>query len=98
MWARVTTGHFQPDKLDEAIRLYRDSVMPEARQQRGFKGAMFLVDRSEGKTLAIYLAENEADLTESETDGYFDRQAVKFADLVSSREFEREHFEVALQV
>ena len=33
MYARVVTVQFQPDKTDELIGIYRDSVVPAAKQQ-----------------------------------------------------------------
>ncbi len=62
MHARVITVQYQPGKVDEGVQIYRESVLPEARQQRGFRGAMALVDRSTGKAISITLWQTEADL------------------------------------
>ena len=35
MYARLVTIQLSPDKINEAIRLYRDSVMPAARAGEG---------------------------------------------------------------
>ena len=53
MYARVVTGQFQPGKLDEAIALFRDSVIAEIKQQQGFKGALLLRDSNTGKGITI---------------------------------------------
>ncbi len=63
MHARVNYRQLLPDRLDEAIRIYRDSVVPRHIGAQGFKGALVLTDRSTGKAIAISLWETEADLT-----------------------------------
>lgn len=61
MYARVTTTQFSPYRLEEAISVIRDSTVPAAQQQNGFKGYLLLVDRSTGKGITITLWEEEAD-------------------------------------
>ena len=61
MHARLVTSQFHVDKLDEAIQLYRESILPEVRQLPGFKGYTALLDRSRGKAIALTLWESEAD-------------------------------------
>lgn len=38
MYARVWFGNAEPEKRDEIVQLIRDSVLPAARQQQGYKG------------------------------------------------------------
>jgi hypothetical protein len=45
-YARVLIGTGQLSKMDEGMQIIRDSVLPAARQQPGFKGGMWLLDRS----------------------------------------------------
>jgi hypothetical protein len=49
MHVRVTTIQLQPGKVDEAIRIYQESVIPAARQQAGFQSTTLLVDRAANK-------------------------------------------------
>jgi hypothetical protein len=51
MYARLTTIELHPAFLDEAVQIYRDSVVPDARQQPGFQGVLALVDRSAHKAI-----------------------------------------------
>ncbi len=96
MYARVTIVQMLPGKTDEAIGLYRDSVVPAAKQQKGSKGAYLLTDRKTGKGLSIALWETEADLTAGETSGYYQQQLAKFKDLFGAPPV-REVYEVSLQ-
>ena len=55
MHARVMTGLIQPGKMDEMIRIYRDSVMPTAKEQKGLKGGILLTDSNTNKIISISL-------------------------------------------
>lgn len=57
MYARVTTTQVSPDKIEEAVLLWRDSVMPAAKQQKGFRSGRLMVDRKIGKAVSVGLWE-----------------------------------------
>ena len=61
MYARITTTQMSPYRLDEAINVAQEQVIPAARQQGGFKGYLMLVDRGSGKNIVITLWEEEKD-------------------------------------
>ena len=86
MNARVTFVQIVPGKLDEAVGLYRDSVLPAAKQQKGFRGLylLTLTDRNAGKGISITLWETEADMTAGENSGYYQQQLAKFKDVFSA--------------
>jgi len=96
MHARVTIGQMLVAKLDEATGIYRDSVVPAAKQQKGFKGLYVLVDRKTGKGLTIALWETEADMTAGEKSGYYQQQVAKFKDFLSAPPV-REAYEVTVK-
>src|SRR5215472_3299230 len=80
MHARLVTSQFQLDKLEEALQLYRESILPEVRQLPGFKGRIGLGDRSKGKAIAITLWESEADARASgEGSTFMQASVAKFA-------------------
>ena len=96
MHARVTIGQMLVAKLDEAITIYRDSVVPAAKQQKGFKGLYVLTDRKTGKGLTIALWETEADMMAGENSGYYQQQVAKFRDFLSAPSV-REAYEVTVK-
>ncbi len=96
MYARVTITQILPGKTDEAISVFRDSVVPAAKQQKGSKGAYLLTDRKTGKGISIALWETEAEMTASETSGYYQQQLAKFKNLFGAPPV-RESYEVSLQ-
>ena len=82
MHVRVVTVQFQPGKVDEGTQIYRESILPETRQQVGFKGVMALVDRSTDKAIAITLWQTEADARASGAgSAYMQAQIAKVASL-----------------
>jgi heme-degrading monooxygenase HmoA len=95
MYARVSIGQMLPAKADEAIGIYRDSVVPAAKQQKGFKGLFVLTDRKTGKGLTIALWESEAEMMAGETSGYYQQQVAKFKDILSTPPV-REAYEVSI--
>ena len=78
MYARIVTVQVQPDKLEEAISIFQNSVLPAAKQQKGFISLMLLTDRSTGKGVSVGMWETEADLKANEASGYFQEQLAKF--------------------
>lgn len=83
MYARVTTGQMQPDKIDDAARVYRESIVAAMRQAQGFKNLLVLTDRATGKGLVISVWESEADMRASEASGFYQQQAGKLAHLLA---------------
>ena len=64
--ARVSSLEGPPENVDKAIRVARDQVLPKARQLRGWKGVISLVDRKSGRGKLITLWESEDALRASE--------------------------------
>ncbi len=99
MHARVVTVQLQSGMTDRAIAIFRESVVPAAQGQHGFKGLQLLTDRNTGKALVISLWETDADLTASETSGYYQTQVIKFAGVgIFAGPPVRETYEVNVQV
>jgi heme-degrading monooxygenase HmoA len=96
MHARVTIVQFLPGKTDEGIAIYRDSVVPAAKQQKGCKGLYLLTDRKVGKGISIALWETEANMLAGESSGYYQQQLAKFKDIFGAPPV-RESYEVSVQ-
>ncbi|MBI3964124.1 MAG: hypothetical protein HY329_00695 [Chloroflexi bacterium] len=77
MHARAVTYHYLPAKTDDLLAIYRDSVVPDAQQQSGFKGAILLMNDDLGKAISITLWETADDLRTSEESGYREQQRAK---------------------
>lgn len=96
MYARVTTVQILPGKLDLAINLFRDSVVPAAAEQPGYLGHYLLTDREHDKAISISLWGTEVDMMAGETSGHYLQQLLKFKDLFAEPPG-RQDYEVSVQ-
>lgn len=97
MHARVMTGLIQPGKMDEMISIYRDSILPVAKEQQGFKGIILLTDSHTNKIISISLWETEAYMKAGETSGYLQQQIGQIAPTLATPSV-REAYEVSVHV
>lgn len=96
MYARVTFATAQPAKVDEIAKVVRDSILPAAKKQKGFKSLLFLTNRNTGKGMNIVLWNTEADMTAGESSGFYREQVAKVMPLLSGPTT-MEHYEVSVQ-
>jgi len=96
MKARVVNVQVQPGKTFEAVNIYRDSVVPASKKQKGFKGALLVTDPDTGKGLSITLWETEADMKAGESSGYYQEQIAKLA-VVMAAPPAMQHYDVSVQ-
>jgi len=96
MNARIVSGQIQVDKRDEAIGIYRDSVVAAAKEQNGYRNAFLLTDSETGKFISITFWETEADMTAGEASGYYKEQLGKIGVFFTGPPT-MEHYEVSVQ-
>ena len=65
MFARITTLTGSPERAEEAIAEYRDTVIPFVRAEGG-RGTILLIDRDTGKGMGITLWESAEAMQASE--------------------------------
>jgi heme-degrading monooxygenase HmoA len=94
VFARVSTFTGTSDQIDEAMRQVRQDVLPRTEQLDGYKGAYFLVDRQNGKSLAVTLWESEEAMSASEEEANNLRSEV--ADALGTQMVGVERYEVAI--
>ena len=96
MHARVATVQVQPGKTQEAIDIYKNSVVPAAKTQKGFQGAYLMTDASSGKAISITVWDSEADMMAGESSsGYYQEQIGKFGSLFAGPPT-LDHYEVSV--
>jgi heme-degrading monooxygenase HmoA len=97
MFARATRIEGSPDRLDEAIRQFREETLPAAQSQAGFGGGMLLADRSTGAALAVTLWETEENMAASEQ--FANQQRTQVAEAAGAQSAPRiERYEVAVSL
>jgi heme-degrading monooxygenase HmoA len=96
MFARLVIVQVRPDKMDELIRIYRDSILPAAKAQKGCKGVYLMTDRNTGKAISEVLWDTEADMKAGEASGYLREQIAKAAPTFAAAAI-TEHYEISVQ-
>jgi len=94
MFARVSTYTGTSDEIDEAIRQVRENTLAKLKQLEGYKGAYLIVDRQNGKSLAVTLWESEEAMSTSEEAANSLRSEV--ADALGTQMVGVERYEVAV--
>ncbi|MCH8802166.1 MAG: antibiotic biosynthesis monooxygenase [Chloroflexi bacterium] len=96
MHARATTVQVQPGKMQEAIDIFKDSVVPAAKAQKGFQGFYLMTDASSGKGLAISVWETEADMVAVESSGAYQEQLARFGNVFAGAPT-TDHYELSVE-
>ena len=96
MHAQVTHTQILPGKVDDAITIYRQSVLAVAKKQKGFRGIYLLVDRDSGRFMSIHLWDTARAMSAAETDEFLQEQFALFETVVASPPT-REPYEVAMR-
>ncbi len=96
MHARVVSMEMLPMDVAEAVRIYRHVVMPSAKKERGFRGALMLTDQATGEGVSISLWTSEEDMHASEASGFYHMKLNQLDKLFISAPV-RKHYEVSVQ-
>ena len=70
MFARVVRGVAREGQVDELVRVVKENVIPEVRQQSGSTGMLLLTDAGSGQTISITLWESREAMVAGETSDY----------------------------
>ena len=65
MQARISTIQGEASKIDDAVKVINEKILPVLKGVEGFTAANFMVDRSTGKLVAIAFYQDEAALERS---------------------------------
>ncbi len=97
MHVRAVTFQVQPGKMQEGIDIFKNSVVPAQKAQKGYQGSYLMTDASSGKVLAISVWESEADMIAGESSsGYYQEQIAKVAGLFAGPP-NLEHYELSVE-
>ena len=83
MHARLTEARIRPGTLDAVTSIYWQSIIPAAREQRGFQGAFLLTDPDTSHVVSITLWNTEADALATEETGFLRDQFAKLGGLLA---------------
>ena len=94
MHARVTFAQVNPEDIEDSARLFEEGIIPAAREEEGFRGALFLA-RDDGTVMAIDLADSLDHLRANEKQGLYQAEVAKFRSRIVGHPH-REFFRVAV--
>ena len=97
MFARTTTMQLKIAFIDDALEVYKNSIVPAAKAQRGFIELSLFLDRKSGKAISTALWETEEDAKANEESHYYQEQLVKLLSYYADPPI-KEGFEVYLKV
>lgn len=83
MFARVVNVQFQSGKVSEASRIVQEAFVPALKEQKGFKGQLFLTQHDTGEAIALNLWETEEDQTTFETSPLYRELMGKLAGILA---------------
>jgi heme-degrading monooxygenase HmoA len=78
MFARLTSMDIKVEQIEKGIKIYKESVIPAAKSQKGFVDAFLLLDRQTGKAVSVTFWTSEANALANERNRYYQEQLVKF--------------------
>lgn len=96
MFVRLTIARILPDRIEEFVKRYEESVIPAAKSQKGYRGAYVLLDRKTGNGMALTMWESEEDVIANEKNRYYLEQVAKFRTFYKKPPI-REGYEVVFQ-
>ena len=95
-FARVTLTQMNPDKMEDAVKIYKESVVPDAQSQNGYRGVYLLSDFKSGKSISIAIWDTKEDAIANEQSGYYKGQVDRFKDIMTAPPI-REGYTVTVQ-
>ena len=95
MFARVRITSGLPEKVDDGIHHFRETVVASYKNVAGFKGAYLLVNRKSGKVVGITLWDTEANM--QATDKTSERLRAAGSQVVSGTTPPPDEYEVVVQ-
>ena len=94
MYARMLTIELLPEELEEAVKLYRQVVVPAAQKQHGFRGVLLMTDRATGMVRSILLWDSPDDNFEEPT---YQNVLAAFKNKITIKSFTREGYDVSVR-
>jgi heme-degrading monooxygenase HmoA len=78
MFVRVLKMRLKADKISEATRIFRETVIPLCRKQPGFKGGYYMSNPKTGESVALTFWKTKEDMLATEASHFFQEQVARF--------------------
>ena len=77
MYARLTKMQVRLERLEHSVEIFKESVVPAAKKQKGYRGIYLFLNRKTGEGVTLALFDNEENCLASEENHYYQEQLVK---------------------
>ena len=97
-FSRLTFVKLKPDvSLEDTRKIWDGSVIPAAKEQKGFIGCFLLVTEQRDEGVAVTLWESKDDALAGEQSSYYQDQVKKFAAFLAAPP-ETKHYDVNSEI
>jgi len=96
MFARLVSAQARSDKLNEAIRIWKEKDIPLMKTVKGYRGAYLLTDHKTGRAISITLWDSEEDAIADEQSALHQKQLDMYKDLMTGEPI-HQRYEVSAQ-
>ena len=96
MFVRIVSFEWKADNPDDIVKIYKESVIPEVKLQKGFKSVYLLLNRDTGKGATVAFWDTKEDMLATEESGLMKKQIDRFKDYFTATAV-REIYEVSAQ-
>ncbi len=80
MFVRLFQFHLKPDKIDEAVKSFRESILPRVNEEKGLISYSVCLDRNTGKGATIIYFNTEENMLANESSGQPQKMRDEFKD------------------
>jgi heme-degrading monooxygenase HmoA len=77
MFVRLTIAPIKSGKMNDLTTIYKDSIVPAAKAQEGYRGAYLLTNRETNKAVSVTVWNSEKNAIANEQSGYYKEQVAK---------------------
>ena len=97
MFTRLFQFQLKPDKLDEAVKIFRESIIPAVKPSIGLVSYSVLLDRNTGKGATIIYFDTEENMLANEASGLPQKMRDEFKDYWAGQ-YMVDRYEVCAQI
>jgi len=93
MYARITRMQVRVERVEQSVKIFKESVVPAAKAQKGYRGIFLFMNAKTGEGTTLSFWEKEKDCLASEENHYYQEQLIKVMNFVTAP-FVREGYDV----
>jgi len=97
MFARHVIASVKKEKVDEALKIYQEVIVPAGKTRKGYRGIYLLTDRQAGKIISISLWDSPEDAAAIEEGDGFQAPSKYFSELLETHPVNGD-FEVSMML